>query len=594
MFWVSFLTSFGQVTISSNEVWDNLTYVNTNFPGWENGITIQGGNTLTIDGITLNFNNNVYLTLNQQSHLIIQNSALLTSQSGFTWNGIYAEGDLSLNNYTMEPSVIPPNIVQFWSGVKNSNQTSVIIENSTIENATNGLLVAKGAIVEAENSTFLNCENGYECNNIGSNAYGKSYASHFMDCEFLWDDNFMFYEIKGLNLISLFGINIGGCKFINSSSNQFCLDERGYGIYSESSGFFVGESGNSDCTDDIGCPANCYNSVLGNGCEFNNLSYGIWYDFGYPQKYSFLCRRSTFSNNFTAIKSYETENTKIYKNTFSADRTTLNNLFLTTGCFENYSSSTIIKFIEFEDGETFEAYDNTFNFTGQDIYYIHSLGNSIPNLSYKQRIQKNTFNNSNPQTINSNNVIGIYAEGNTPNMGIFCNTFNNMGVDIEVSAFGSVKTPMLNNGDNPANSFSTVLANRFRIRNYGPNINYNYIGMPGNIKDPIMTVRSIGVTANNLGNEGNCSLSCTDFQTGVKHTEIVNTFKLYPNPSNSEINIEGIKLIESIILVNQLGQVVYNNLNINEFNFNHNISEFSNGIYYLIVNNNEKHVFIKN
>jgi hypothetical protein len=146
------------VTISSNEVWDNLTYVNTNFPGWENGITIQGGNTLTIDGITLNFNNNVYLTLNQQSHLIIQNSALLTSQSGFTWNGIYAEGDLSLNNYTIEPSVIPPNIVQFWS--------SVIIENSTIENATNGLLVAKGAIVEAENSTFLNCENGYECNNI--------------------------------------------------------------------------------------------------------------------------------------------------------------------------------------------------------------------------------------------------------------------------------------------------------------------------------------------------------------------------------------------------------------------------------------------
>jgi len=601
--WVGIQTSYGQITISSNTTWDNSNPPTT---GYEDGIDINNGITLTIDGITLSFNQLGYVLVSTGSKLIIQNNANLTAGAGGIWDGIYSIGNTLINNYIVQPSIVPPNIVQFWSGVKNPNQTYIIIKNnSTIQNCIIALRVGTGAIVEANNSSFKNCKSVYQNENQTTNPsyYPKSHASHFMDCQFIWDNTMAvilgepFYGIK---VVSVFGLNIGGCKFENTRSAVSCVDNRAIGIYADNSGIFVGESGNSDCTDNIGCPANCYNGTLGSGCQFINLSCGIEYKNGYNQNYSFLCRRSSFSNNYVAIKTKSSRNTKIYKNTFNGNRTVFNSLYNNNGpCGDGliYSSVKIIKFIEFENGETFEAYDNEFDFTGQNVYYIHSLGNSTSNLSYRQKIQKNTFKNSNPQTINTNNVIGIYAQGLTPNMGIFCNEFNSMGVDIEVAANGSVKSSMSNNTGKAGNVFSTFLNNRFRVRNYGPaTINYFHAGANSNTnrEAPLNNPFSLNCTPNTTNIESPCNLICTDFESGIKYVEYQKLFNLYPNPSSSSLNINGNNLIESISIVNQLGQIVYRNSNINDLIFNLNVSEFAKGVYYIIVNNTEKHIFIKN
>lgn len=599
---VKMQTSYGQVTISSDDVWNNLTYVNTNYPGWQNGIIIDNNISLTIDGIALNFNGTGYILVNSGSKLNVDNSDLSSGVAGY-WEGIKSIGNVTINNYTVEPSFVPPNIVQYWSGVKNNAQTKIIIKNnSIIQNCEKALTVGTGTIVEANNSIFKNCWIFYSNVNPLTNPsyYPKSHASHFMDCDFIWDNNMNTASLgqpnRCFNMESVFGINIGGCKFENSRSAVDCIDGRGIGVYADLAGVFIGESGNSDCTDDIGCPANCYNNTPGNGCQFNNLSFGIIYKNGYNQNYSFLCRRNSFSNNYISIQSFDSRNTKIYKNTFTADRTSYSDLYNTSTCgaSNNYNSSLIIKFIEFTNGNTYEVYDNTFNYNSNKIYYIHSLGNSTTNINFSQRIQKNTFNNSNPQTINTDNVIGIYAAGKTPQMGIFCNTFNNMGVDIEVSPNGSVKSIMSNNGK-AGNVFSVYLPNRFRLRNFGPTINYHFAGsnVTSNREAPFNSPISIGYTPTPSASEGACDLTCTDFQTGIKEIEFKKLFNLYPNPTSSTLNLKGDNLIESIVIVNQLGQVVFINSNINEFDFNLNISDYANGLYYLIVNNTEKHIFIK-
>ncbi len=60
-------------------------------------------------------------------------------------------------------------------------------------------------------------------------------------------------------------------------------------------------------------------------------------------------------------------------------------------------------------------------------------------------------------------------------------------------------------------------------------------------------------------------------------------FTIYPNPANDRINIGGLKEVDEVYIVNNLGQTVYKRkMSINE-NFQLNVSDFAPGIYLIKV-----------
>jgi hypothetical protein len=80
----------------------------------------------------------------------------------------------------------------------------------------------------------------------------------------------------------------------------------------------------------------------------------------------------------------------------------------------------------------------------------------------------------------------------------------------------------------------------------------------------------------------------------------INTFALYPNPANSEINlrVDGVDLSEyTVSISDMLGRSVYRS-GLNSTNNTINIGSFSEGVYHLTISNGSQNIitkkFIKN
>jgi len=70
---------------------------------------------------------------------------------------------------------------------------------------------------------------------------------------------------------------------------------------------------------------------------------------------------------------------------------------------------------------------------------------------------------------------------------------------------------------------------------------------------------------------------------GVESIVEDNSITLYPNPTNSEVNISSENIINSIEIFNSLGQRVYQSV-VNSNTKTIDISSFTNGVYILGVN----------
>lgn len=81
-----------------------------------------------------------------------------------------------------------------------------------------------------------------------------------------------------------------------------------------------------------------------------------------------------------------------------------------------------------------------------------------------------------------------------------------------------------------------------------------------------------------------CELERTYIPHGVA-TELENTLKLYPNPANQTLNVEGV--MTSVEVFNTMGQCMISK-NVDGSNIQIDLSDFSSGIYFLRVNNNGK------
>ncbi len=433
------------INISVNTHWHSGNLPPTSLGNdYRTGIFIQSNVELIIDGRSLAMNTGTTIELDLGAHLRLVNNTIITSSSpgtNVTWNGILATGDL-LNHFIQEPDTTILDDTTAWQGIINPDETYVGIFNSTISSAYYGVYSDRGAIVRARNSTFSDNGTGVYI----KYSINEKCATYFMDCNFLWtktNSNLVQTNLTGISLENSNNINIGGCTFTNNDVGLHCTDERGTGIKAAGASFNLSKSGNTFCKDALYCFENCYQSgsptPVSQSNSFTNLSKGIEVTQGPGSsfRWAYVARQSVFQDNFIAISSNSTENSKVYKCTFSGSRSALAYFFNTT-CL---TSTTMINHIIFTDDLDWEAYDNTFSFTGAYINHIKAPGYTFA----QSRIQMNTFTNSNTSTVASNQVNGIYVSNTNAYMEIYCNTFTNMGTDINLVAGGTVIDPLGSN-----------------------------------------------------------------------------------------------------------------------------------------------------
>lgn len=523
--------------------------------------------------------------MKEGGHLIVRNSVLETN-SVFGWKGIFVDGDASEEQYLVAPKI--PTIAPFtstvieWEGRINSSKMGwVEFYNSTIIGASFGIQSWDGGViwVDGKNSTkdatFLNCDRGvsiysyhsFKCKNIN--------ACRIMQADFLWDTyngSMNTYNLIGIYLEYVSGINIGGCHFIDNRIGQFCIVQRPIGIISVGSDFSLAKSGNSFCKDEAGCLNNCYINLTpppsSRGNSFEKLRIGIVVSpdiiFGTNYHSFNSIRYSNFSNNLIGISSTEGSSLIINKCTFNGERNVLNSLFgryvypynplFPQTCNYEYGSSTIVCDIRSNQTSGLRIIDNTFTFNDKNINNIDVRYTDALSPNYASVIKKNTFTNtySSGSAKASDNVKAIFIDESCKNLQIACNTFTDFGNDIYISTYGIVSDFVMD-GITPKaamNIHSLALGGRVQVYNLGPTSGgfypYYYSKIGGSVAPPTSVYR-INPSSGYI-DPFDCSLSCSELVEGLPEpapctigttTSIksihAKSLRIYPNPTFDKI-----------------------------------------------------------
>jgi len=585
VFWVCMSgVSWGQITVSTTATWTTPPV------GYEAGVTVASGVTLTINGALLDMNNGASILLNTGAKLIVDGSTIQAAGLGTnTWNGIIANG--SGNEQFSSFPKVPKKAgdPSDWSGMLNSSQTLVTIINSEIVNALVGVNSTSGAIVRVEGGTIRDCEVGAKINPYHSSLEPSKNACHFMGTTFEWtQDIFTASNKKGIHLIDVSGVRIGGCIFDNKDPQKYCEDDRGIGVYSDRADFSASSAGNSFCFDgDDGCVKNCYGGTKGNGNTFKNLSTGVKIEGTLSAKPKVDIRFSTFTDVLQAIYALYSSGSVLSENIINVNKGNLNLLYSTNAEDANcgYSSFYSIRAISLNFSSDFTVYDNEINYDATKFTNIE-----VVSSSGSGKIQKNTFSNSNPNIVTSHMVYGVQAFNNNDDVEVLCNTFSNQGTDIYFDVGATLNFPM-GDIDLPAgNIFSNWKAQRYRVDNTG-NTTFDY-HFTNNAQQ---TPHSLGVASTNLNvfpktetnNFRNCDLTCSELATVSNITQAALT--LYPNPSTGLVTVEIPQELQGeqdidIAVIDHLGREV---LYVQQTKVLHtevlDLSAANKGIYYILV-----------
>ena len=681
LFWVgSSFVGWGQITVSTSTIWDN-----SNPPplGYEAGIEIMQNTDLHINGLTLYFDDNSEIILAlEESNLTLSGCTLVMGENSIIkldnycknklningtvitsyekiWQGIKGVGNFHgpsfpCNNIGPQVYTTPPSIgsggncdESEWLGVLNPNMSLITINNSLITNAISGVQVDWFQFLRVRDTEFRNCENGVR---IGTHPAFNSdvHPSYIMACDFIWDDNLLFSDnnLKHIILGDFLGqpygygpngpkgVRIGGCNFLNESTNQASFDNRGVGIFARSATFSVSRDGSKCCADDGKCPDNCYPAPKQNrGNNFKYLGIGIDYECSQSNFVNkFACRFSEFDNCVFGIKIKDNKSnhsiSRIGDNTFTIDKNTIETYFPT-----NYTSGNVIKLVHFEGTADFGVYDNTFS---HNLEYIACVTSKDPNLQYTNFIRKNTFTSSIAvEPTCGPNVVAIDLYGNNNHLDITCNTFENHVYDVKINEYADLNN--IPNTDiqgikfsaniwsklpSPNFSFPAPLqhwltngcaSNVYLVPGTGSNINIydKYTNLTGSAKDnitfyptvidfvlnnppgnPLHYLQSTNRCQNDDAGCVDCSTNCDKLVNqsttliGVDKAEREIYFNLFPNPSTEKtqmvINPQFYHIENKIIIYDFMGKIVasFNNVQAT-FEFiikNHQISK---GIYFV-------------
>jgi hypothetical protein len=606
VFWVCcFGESWGQVTVNADDTWSPG---NPPPAGYEDGITINPGISLTIIGSVLDMNSGKSITLGLGSKLSAENTTFQATGLGSnTWSGIRATGGSSTEQYTTFPDPKTKNSTAAWQGVLNTNQTLVSFTNVKVINATIGVESLTGAIIQTRGGEFLNCGTGVKVNTYQSATEHKVNACYFQGTDFRWDDDydnltgsFAPSTLKGIWLNNVRTINIGGCTFENANNTKFCINERGTGIYADNSAFTAEEEGDRFCVDPI-CDTNNDYAInclpgINNPCQFNQLWQGIEF-VGPSSGHNFakmVSRFNDFTDNYISVECSNAQSLGLYENDFSTDRSTLNNLFTHVGCAianEYYAGNTLID-VKTAESEQLRILDNEFSSNSQ--YVVHLFINESYSIGNTSLIKENAFKSTVTGYDDFDNVIGIQLANDNRNLNIVCNDFEHQGIDIYCTTTNKLSNQPLD-GAVVGNDPSSNLSNRYHIRNDGNTFQYDVVN------GGLLLIANYDGTNTVLPNANgstprNCVITCNDAVVGIERQKNEGTITVYPNPTSTSFSFlsQNIKLngLMNIKIVDLNGITKY------EGSFNANkseqidISELPSGLYFVFVYSEQENVHL--
>lgn len=306
--------------------------------------------------------------------------------------------------------------------IANSPQAVLEMKNGAlIENAIIGVVSYSGGVIQAENSSFRNNQNGVEfywyTNSIPSGPSAGTplpNLSYFNGCTFETTallNNQSLVPQRLAYLAGVDGIMFRGCTFRNTATGDYHLNFRGHGIVGEDASFSVlrlcnpgSPIGQTGCSD--------YQAS-----RFDNLRYAI-HAISAGELRSIKVDKAEFSGNWRSIYLKSVDRFTVTANNF--DVGPLNN-------WHTESSSPHAYGLYAHSSTGFTIQENYFTTSDDGQYGVifHQTGSAANEL----------FNNS-FESINS----ASHAQNHNNGLQIKCNSYiNNIATDISVAApFGSI------------------------------------------------------------------------------------------------------------------------------------------------------------
>ena len=313
------------LNITTNTTWDGPKIMNRN-------VIVKNGATLTVECCELRMGEGMYIRVEKGGRLVVD-GATITNHCDARWAGIEVEGDPTLSQTT-------------------ANQGSLrILNESVVENATTAIFTGTngwgsqgGAIIEVDNSTFLN--------NRRSAAFMQytlsDNISYFDSCTFELNANY--WDTDYIDMVTIWdvrGIEFTNCTFLNDNT---VITSREHGVYTIDAGFNVT-----------------------NNCSFDGFEGGI-YSTNSNTTNTFTVDGATFDNNAVGIYAGSVDDIEITNNTYTVG---------------NYNTSTFDHGLFLITSTGFHVENNTFDRQGSSSTPIgiecHNTGDDYNN------IYRNTF-----------------------------------------------------------------------------------------------------------------------------------------------------------------------------------------------------------
>ena len=440
-------------TITTNTTWTTNQQITT-------GIDIKPGVTFTIKGDTVFMPKYGVISVEPGAHLIVDSGAVITNSCDqCMWQGIEAKGH----------SLVPQTVAnQGWVTIKNGSVIQHAITGVANYDHT-AIWGSTGGIIQAVNSTFLNCHNS-----VSFEEYDNSYLgvvnpnlSYFTNCTFVIDNNYkgdiMNYPMNNMvRLHDVEGIGFVGCQFLNRDTAA--LDKGlGVGIQSFNSGFSVGPY----C---LSMPAFiCPDSAIipSRFCGFVN-AISVQEDV-FTMDLTVSIDHTIFDSSGVGVYVSAQNNVSVTQDTFNIGSGAAVN-DLTFICQQNIGIYT-------QNVSQFRIEAN--NFHGSPSGYISTVGNwynigvaiantgSIPPLANTNTVYRNTLDSL---------TNGIYYIGDNYGSYVFCNHFTDNTNDIFIASdigayWGSIHPtqgayPIQSAGNTFVNSTNNIVNTTNRLVEY--------------------------------------------------------------------------------------------------------------------------------
>ena len=302
--------------IVNNTIWNN------NSAPWGSGdglvekdIIVESGAKLTINGRTLKFSKDAKLIVKKGASLVLNNATLTSVDcDGIMWPGVEVYGTQGVAHTT-----------QF-----NSAYGTVLLQNnSVISNAINGIttcprsgntlnLTQSGGYINANTSSFINNRIDVDLTPHIHSGFptlppAEISKSIFRNCTFRTTDDLKDGSVieSHAKLTQVRGVKFIANTFINSDNSNPIITDRGTGITSVDSKFYVTYSCSSPQLQGNPCPEQ---NRIGN--TFENLHYGINAQAGNLLN-NMVVEHSKFVNTHRGIRMIGMLGAKIDENNFS-------------------------------------------------------------------------------------------------------------------------------------------------------------------------------------------------------------------------------------------------------------------------------------